>query len=338
MKTKRFVFRLIFLIVVGGLTLYSCKKDSSTPSKTSLTSQQSMQVQNADAQDAIADKTEEDIDNKLDELQNNNYAVTGVKSYLANPTDTVVITVDHPDTTTFPKVVTLTYFSYRDSSANENIVKNGKITVTITSANPNFRKLISRAFVFSNFAVTTDSTTFILNGTRIVSRQKASLKYNGIQTLRVSVTDNITASTNFAIVATGKTDTLRFTRNVNKVRTAVYHFRNVIYRPLDPIHFLYRFVASSDTISYTGTVTGIDEKGDAYSKTITSPLVVTLYRGSFVISSGAITYVAGTDSYDISFEVDPSHKHFTLVTIKNNLTGNSMTFDRRFGRIFRRWW
>lgn len=297
-----------------------------------------MQVQNADAQDAIADKTEEDIDNKLDELQNNNYAVSGMKSYLASLTDTVVITVDHPDTTTFPKVVTLTYYSYRDSSTNENIVKNGKITVTITSANPNFRKLISRAFVFSNFAVTTDSTTFILNGTRIVSRQKASLKYNGIQTLRVSVTDNITAATNFAIVATGKTDTLRFTRNVNKVRTAVYHFRNVIYRPLDPIHFLYRYVASSDTISYTGTVTGIDEKGDAYSKTITSPLVVTLYRGSFVISSGAITYVAGTDSYDISFEVDPSHKHFTLVTIKNNLTGNSMTFDRRFGRIFRRWW
>jgi hypothetical protein len=177
-----------------------------------------------------------------------------------------------------------------------------------------------------------------MNGTRIVSRQKASLKYNGIQTLRVSVTDNITAATNFAIVATGKIDTLRFTRNVNKVRTAVYHFRNVIYRPLDPIHFLFRYVASSDTISYTGTVTGIDEKGDAYSKTITSPLEVTLYRGSFVISSGAITYVAGTDSYDISFEVDPSHKHFTLVTIKNNLTGNSMTFDRRFGRIFRRWW
>jgi hypothetical protein len=65
---------------------------------------------------------------------------------------------------------------------------------------------------------------------------------------------------------TGKTDTLKFTRNVNKVRTAVYHFRNVIYRPLDPIHFLFRYVASSDTISYIGTVTGIDEKGDAYSK------------------------------------------------------------------------
>src|ERR1035437_9699665 len=47
---------------------------------------------------------------------------------------------------------------------------------------------------------------------------------------------------------------------------------------------------------------------------------------------------AGTDSYQIIFETDPSHKHLSLVTIKNNLTCNSISFDRRFGRIFRRWW
>jgi hypothetical protein len=339
MKTRNFIFRLFIFFVAGGLSLYSCKKDSSTPgNNTALTSQQAIQVQNSDAQDAIADKTEEDIDNKLDELQNNNYVVANMKSYLSGLTDTVVITVDHPDTTTFPKVVTLTYYSYRDSSINENIIKNGRITVTITSANPNARKLVSRAFVFSNFAVTTDSTTFTMNGTRIVNREKAAFKFNGIQSLRLSVTDDITAAMKFAIVTTGKSDTLKFTRNVSKVRTAVYHFRNIIYRPLDPIHFLFRYIASSDTISYTGTVTGIDEKGDAYSKNITSPLTVTLYKGSLVISSGSITYVAGTDSYDITFEADPSHKHLTLVTIKNNLTGNSISFDRRFGRLFRRWW
>ena len=110
-------------------------------------------MQNSDAQDALADKTEEDVDNKLDELQNNNYGATISKSLLANLTDTVVITVDHPDTTTFPKIVTLTYYSYIDSSANEPIIKNGKITVTITSANPTHRKLISRSMVFDNFAV-----------------------------------------------------------------------------------------------------------------------------------------------------------------------------------------
>lgn len=338
MKTGKYVLRLIFFLMAGGLALYSCKKDTSTPGTKTLTSQQVIQVQNADAQDAIADKTEEDIDSKIAELQNNNYADAGAKSFLANPTDTVIITVNHPDTTFFPKVVTLTYYNYKDSSAFENITKNGEITVTINRPDVTHPRLISMLFYFNQFAVTTDSTTIILNGTRLVSRQKASIKFNGLQSVRISVTDNITAATNWAVTSTGKTDTLKFTRNVNKVRTAVYHFRNVIYRPADLIHFLYRYVASSDTITYTGTVTGINEKGETYSKSITSPLIVTLYRGSLIISSGTLTYVVGTDSYQVTFEADPVHKHLTLVTIKNNLTGNTKSFDRRFGRLFRRWW
>lgn len=340
MKTWNIVIRFFFFIIAGALTLNSCKKDSTTPTQNinTLTSQQTMQVQNSDAQDALADKTEEDIDNKLDELENNNYSPVTAKSFTAALNDTVVITVNHPDTTTFPKVVTLTYYNYTDSSANEIITKNGKITVTITSANPNKRNLISRAFVFNNFAITTDSTTIKLNGTRTVSRQKASIKFNGLKTIRVSATDNITAAMNFALVTSGQTDTLKFTRIVNKVRTAIYHFRNVIYQPLNPIHFLWRFVASSDTISYSGTVTGINEKGDAYSKNITSPLTVTLYKGSLIVSSGTIAYTVGTDTYTITFGADPAHKHLTLVTITNNQTGNSTSFDRRFGRIFKRWW
>lgn len=338
MEIRKLIFRLFFFFIAGILSLYSCKKESSGSGGNPLTGKQTIQVQNTDAQDAIADKTEEDIDSKLDELQNNNYAVAGMKSYLSNLTDTVVITVDHPDTTTFPKVVTLTYYSYRDSSANETIIKNGKIAVTITSANPTHRRLVSRSFVFSNFAVTTDSTTIKLNGTRLVSRQKASVRYTGLQSVRISVTDDITAAMNFAIVTTGETDTLRFTRNVSKVRTAVSHFRNVIYIPGDLFHFFFRHIASSDTITYNGTVTGINEEGNTYTKTITSPITVTEYRGSFVISSGIITYVVGTDSYEITFKVDPAHKHFTLVAITNNLTGKTKSFDRRFGRIFRRWW
>ena len=338
MEIRKLIFRLSFFFIAGCLTLSSCIKESSNSTENPLTSQQTIQVQNTDAQDAIADKTEEDIDNKLDELQNNNYVVAGFKSYLASLTDTVVITVDHPDTTTFPKVVTLTYYSYKDSSANEIIIKNGKITVTITSANPTNRRLVSRAFVFSNFALTTDSTTIILNGTREVNRQKAAVKFTGLQSVRISVTDKITAAMKFAVATTGKTDTLYFTRNVNKVRKAVSYFRNVIYKPLDLFHFLFRHVTSADTITYTGTVTGINEEDNSYTKTITSPLIVTEYKGSLVVSSGTITYVVGTDSYEVIFKVDPAHKHFTLVTITNNLTGKTKSFDRRFGRIFKKWW
>lgn len=336
MKRKIF-FRLLFFLLAGALSLYSCKKDTTTTNNNTLAGKQVIQLQNADAQDALADKTEEDVDSKLDELQNNNYSGITTKA-LGSLNDTVVITVDHPDTTTFPKVVTLTFYNYKDSSINENITKNGKITVTITSANPNHRKLVTRALVFNNFSVSTDSTTVTINGTRTVSRQSATLKFKGFLSERLSVIDNITAATRFAVVSTGKTDTLKFTRNVNKVRTAVYHFRNIIYRPLEPHRILWRFVASSDTISYTGTVTGTDEKGDSYSKNITTPLEVTIYKGSLIISSGTMTYTVGTDSYQIIFEADTSHPHFTLVTVKNNQTGTTTSFDRRFGRIFRRWW
>jgi hypothetical protein len=250
----------------------------------------------------------------------------------------VVITVDHPDTTTFPKVVTLTYYNYKDSTAFENLVKNGKITVTITSANPTHRKLVSRLFAFSNFSVTTDSTTFTLNGTRFVNRQSVAFKYKALQSVRIAVIDNITSAMKFAVVTTGKTDTLHFTRNVNRVRTAITHFRNVLYRPVDLIHFYFMHIASSDSIKYTGVVTGINEKGDSYSNTITSPLIVTNYRGSLVISSGAMTDVVGSNSFDITFKEDPLHKHFTLVTVTNNQTGKTKSFDRRFGLMFRRWW
>ena len=338
MEIKKLVFRLFLLLIAGGLSVTSCKKESSTTGSNSLTSQQITQTQNAVAQDAVAEKTEEDIDAKLDELQNNNYAVAGLRSYLATLTDTVVITVDHPDTTTFPKVVTLTYYSYKDSTAFENLIKNGKITVTITSANPTHRKLVSRLFAFSNFSVTTDSTTIKMNGTRLVSRQKVAVKYNGLQSLRIAVTDNITSAMNFAVATTGKTDTLKFTRNVNRVRTAITHFRNMIYKPADMMHFLFRHIASSDSITYNGTVAGINEKGDTYTKTITSPLIVTNYMGSLVISSGAMTDVVGTNSFEITFKADPLHKHLTLVTVTNNLTGKTKSFNRRFGLMFRRWW
>ena len=140
-------------------------------------------------------------------------------------------------------------------------------------------------------------------------------------------------------MTTGKTDTLKFTRNVNKVRTAVSHFRNVIFKPGDLLHFLFRHVASFDTLTYNGTVTGVNEKGDTYSKTITIPLIITNYMGSLVVTSGTMTYTVGsTDSYQISFKADPSNKHLTLVTVTNNLTGKSKSFDRRFGRVFSKWW
>ena len=333
MKTKKIILWLFLIFAAVGLSLTSCKKEST--SNSSITSQQAVQVQNSDAQDAVADKTEEDVDNNLEELQNNNYVVASTKSFeTGTPTNSVVITVDHPDTTTFPKVVTITYYTYKDSCANENIIKNGKITITVTKPIANHARLFARAFTFTNFSVTTDSTTIIINGTRTVTRTKDALKLSGIVSARISVTDNITASLSYAIAVTGKTDTLRFTRVVNRVRTAVSYFKNAG----SLLNMNFKHVDSSDTLKYEGTVTGVNEKGDTYSKTITIPLIVTNYKGSLVITSGTMTYVDGTDTYQISFKADPDNKHLTLVTVTNNQTGKTKSFDRRFGRTFSKWW
>ena len=132
---------------------------------------------------------------------------------------------------------------------------------------------------------------------------------------------------------TGKTDTLKFTRNVNKVRTAVYHFRNVTYRPLDPTF-------SSDTLPPLIQLV-ISEPLQVLTRKVMliQNYYFSAYGNTLQRQSGNFKRIkAGTDSYQIIFETDPSHKHLSLVTIKNNLTGNSISFDRRFGRIFRRWW
>ncbi len=342
MKKSKIILGFVLLLTAAGIFITSCSKDSSSPASTSLTSAQTIQVQNSDAQDAVAEQTEQDVDNKLDELQNSNYAASNLKSGLAELNDTVIITVDHPDTTTFPKVITLTYYNYVDSTANETLIKNGTISIYVSLANPDKRRLVTRAYTFTNFSVTTDSTTVILNGTRTVARTKDAFKANGWQSARVAVTDNITAALKYSIVTTGSTDTLTFTRNVSKVRTAILYFENVNFWADHPeynaMHLHYRHMLSLDTLTYLGTVTGVNEKGDTYTKTITSILTITAYKGSLIVVSGTMTYVVGTASFTITFKQDPSHPHFTLVTVTNNVTGTSKSFDRRFGRIFRRYW
>jgi hypothetical protein len=346
LRKKSCIIRVLSLVfVASGLILTSCQKDSSTgtpPDQTTLTSQQAMQVQNADAQDAIADKVDQDVDNKLDELLNNNYQSVNTKSLLSGLTDTVVITVDHPDTITFPKSVTLTYHNYKDSCTTESIVKNGDIIVRV-DADFHHHRLITRSFVFHNFTITTDSTTITINGYRRVKRLQDAIRLNALQTARISVNDSIIAALRFAVVKTGNTDSLIFTRNVKKLRTAIMHFRNVMYVAGDPLfnlaHLSFRNQPSLDTLSYTGQVTGINEKGDDYSKTIISRLVIIDYKGSLIMSSGSIAYLVGsTGSYLITFQQDPLHPHFTLVSILDNNTGKTISFDRRFSRILRRWW
>ncbi len=328
---------ITMITIVCGFMISNCKKDNCSAGN-SMTTQQIAAVQNSDVQDAVADKSEQDIDKTLDELQSNNYNSSTAKSESNTGTRTII--VDHPDSTTFPKVITIIYDNYQDSTADESFVKNGEIDIVVTEgANA---QLITRAFTFKGYSVTTDSTTLAVTGTRTVERTAFTHKLNGLASLRLSFSDNITANLRFAIIKTGETDSLTFTRVVSKLRTSIQHYDNIGGYTWLTIRF--RNTLSEDTITFSGTVTGVNEKGENYTKTVSSgtPLTVIFYKGTPVISSGTMDLTITEEtavSFTITYKEDlPNHPHKTLVTVTNNVTMATHSFNRRFGRKFIRWW
>src|SRR5512136_1256004 len=73
-KKKSMKTRLFFvMLATWGMLVVSCKKESTSPGSSSLTSQQIDLIENNDTQDAIADKTDQDIDKAINQLQVSNY-------------------------------------------------------------------------------------------------------------------------------------------------------------------------------------------------------------------------------------------------------------------------
>ena len=327
---------VLIAITVTALSLAGCKKDNTSP--TALPSSQQNLVQNSDVQDAISDKNEQEIDNTLDQLQVSNYSTSSLKDALL--TGTRSITVDHPDSTTFPKVITIVYNNYKDSTATESFVKNGEIDVTVT-AQPGNKQYVTRVQTFKDFSITTDSTTVTINGTRTVTRANIGYKFTALSSLRIVLTDNITADLSYAITKTGTSDSLKFTRVVEKTRKAFLHYSNSGGNSWLTIKF--KNVAAKDTVTWSGSITGVDEKGDTYAKSVAAgdPVTMIDYNGTPVLISGTLDLTVQETTplaYTVTFKEDPSHPHLTLVTVTNNATGTSHSFDRRIGRKFVKWW
>ena len=335
MKTRKlnYVWALAAML---GFMFSGCSKDNSSTTSP-ITNAQVSQMQNSDTQDTIADKADQDVDNTADEIQNSDYQPANVKD--GSTSGSVTITVDHPDSTTFPKVISIVFDNYADSLAEESFVRNGEIDITVNASDPKHR-LVTRDFTYKNYAITTDSTSIIINGTRDVQRVKDSL-FVDIPRLRARLgyTANITANLSYSIVTTGSTDTATFTRVVDRVRTGSGWFQAAI---TNMHHLMVRHLAAKDSLTITGTVTGVNEKGLDYSKTITTPLQVISLLGTPVLTAGAMTYAGGSGStafsYSITYQEDlPNHPFKTLVTVTNLLTGKIHSFDRKFGRRFLAW-
>lgn len=327
---KSGIFIAAFLI--SGLLLTNCSKDDNlAPLSDNFTSSETGQVENADVQDAVADQITQDVDITADELQNSSYQTDELSSARITG-GSRTITVDHQDSTTFPKLIRIVYNNWSDSTASESFVKNGEIDITVNCTDPENR-LITREYTFKNFSVTTDSTVVSVSGTRTVNRQKDSIYWDLAQyRARMMVSDRITANLAFTVRSMGSNDSSTFTRIVDRTREATNWYRlSFMHR-----HMFGRHMASNDTIKWTGNVSGVDVNGLNYQKTISDPLIMHAYRGTLVIMSGTIDYTGGTGdtafSYEFSYQQQAGHPFVTEVTVTNNLDGNSKTFQRRLSR------
>ncbi len=212
------------------------------------------------AQDeAYADALFEEVDNmvasEIEILDANGYNTSTLKS--ASEDVCFTVSVDHPDSTHFPKVVTIDYGTgctivFKDDT----ITRQGQIIVTVTD-----RRKRPGAQQIVNF------NDFYLNGVKIEgNRTITNLGLNDKNHLLLGI-----ELTNGKVIFN---DTAYMTREASHVREIIRHID-----------------AHNDTILVTGSANGINVLGETYMRQITEPLVMIhceLYKWRWVIASGVI--------------------------------------------------
>lgn len=152
-----------------------------------------------------------------------------------------VITVDHNDTTYWPKTVTV---NFGDSCTGPNgVVRSGKILITVTGRH--LREGSVRTVAFENYHI----NGFKLAGTKTVSNQ--GLNENGSMIFNISLTGGKVTT------PSGKEITREFTRErewFDGLATPRWIF--------------------DDKFLVTGSSSGINRFGVNYTKTIVSPLLI----------------------------------------------------------------
>lgn len=267
MKLNRIFARMLLsALTVLSLGLSCSREDDGSISETDL----------ALAQDeAYADAIYTEVDNmvvsEITTLDGNGYLTLGLKSTEdENPCYTV--TVDHPDSTHFPKVVTIDYGDgctviFRDDT----ITREGQIKITITD----------RWFMPGAQNIVTFSD-FYINGVKIEgTRTITNLGFNDEDHLELGI-----------LLEGGKitfTDNTFMTRDADHVREWIRHFN-----------------PQNDTIMITGSANGINILGEEYSRVITDPLVLVHcreYKWRWVIVDGSVEITnstTGTSTIDYS--------------------------------------
>ncbi len=269
MKAKKNILGLMLAALTALFIVQSCsREDDGSISETDL----------ALAQDeAYADAVYTEIDNmvvsEITTLDGNAYMPSGLKS-TDDEEPCFSVTVDHPDSTHFPKVITLDYgdgctIIFRDDT----ITRKGQIIITITDRW--FMPGAEHIVTFNNFYF----NDVKVEGTRTIT----NLGLNDEDNLEMGI-----------VLAGGKiifNDTTWMTREADHIREWIR------YR-----------TPQNDTVIITGSAHGINVLGQDYSRSITEPLVLVHcreYKWRWVIVDGTVEItnsVTGTSTIDYSAE------------------------------------
>lgn len=243
----------MLLASAGILLVPSCSKDNSG----NISSKDVIAAQDEIYADALYEEVDNTVVSSITSLDLSGFSNAGLKSTEHDSDDCMTVTVDHPDSVSFPKVATLDFGQgctriYK----NDTLTLKGQIIVTVTDHW--FVTGSQHVITFNNFSI----NGVQLEGTRTITNMGLNDKDHfelGIALTGGKVIFN---------------DTAFMTRESNHVREWI--------RGHNPLN---------DTILVTGSASGINIQGEEYQRNITSPLVLVRCKEShwrWVIVKGTI--------------------------------------------------
>lgn len=271
---------------------FSCSKNDGSISDSDLALAQD---------DAYAEALYNEVDNavttNLTTLDANHYSPAAMKSTSDDGEGCATITVDHPDSTSFPKVITIDYGTgctvvFKDDT----ITRKGKIIVTLTDRW--WAEGAQHIVTFNDFYI----NDVKIEGTRTIT----NLGLNDMNHLELGI-----------VLENGKitfNDTAWMTREANHVKEWI--------RSYNP---------HNDTIIITGTANGINVRGETYERLITEPLVLvhcTDYHWRWGIVGGIIQ-ITNSASGVTTIDYSGSACEENLVISKNGFHHNYQFFFRK---------
>lgn len=226
-------------------------------------------AQNDAVSDAIMENLDQTIDDQLQQIEKNGYTVINTKSVSDEITIcTPEITIEQPDTSKFPKTITIDYgdsCSIIDNS--DTIVRKGKIIVVVTGRY--WKTGSTRTMTFNDFYI----NNIKIEGTRTVNTNGKNNKGNYTWLIQVQGGKIIFNDTAFVTFETSR-------------------LREWINNGTLP--------RMDDTISITGSESGTNINGKSYQKSIIEPLLKPF--GCPVFVSGVVeTKIDNQISYSVNF-------------------------------------